>query len=52
MTFLTSFIERSAKRRMMSDLLQLDDHLLRDIGLSRHDLRAALRNRSTAIANA
>ena len=29
---------RSEKRRAYGDLLQLDDHLLRDIGLNRSDI--------------
>jgi len=41
-------LHRSSKRRMYSELLQLDDHLLRDIGLTRADLRAAMVTRSVA----
>lgn len=52
MSFLSSMLERSAKRRMMSDLLKLDDHLLRDIGLNRHELRSALVARGTAAITA
>ena len=48
MTFLTSMLRRSAKRRMMSELLLLDDHLLRDVGLNRIDLRAAMISGSAA----
>jgi uncharacterized protein YjiS (DUF1127 family) len=29
-------------RRELESLLQADDHILRDIGISRHDLRRAL----------
>jgi uncharacterized protein YjiS (DUF1127 family) len=40
MSLLNALRQRSARRRLASDLMQLDDHLLRDIGLSRADLRA------------
>jgi uncharacterized protein YjiS (DUF1127 family) len=46
--FISAMLHRSSKRRMYSELLQLDDHLLRDIGLTRADLRAALVTRSVA----
>ena len=45
---LSAFFERSSKRRRYADLLKLDDHLLRDIGLTRADIRAAMINRSVA----
>ncbi len=48
MTFLTTLLRRSEKRRMYSSLMQLDDHLLRDIGLTRADLRARMVNVATA----
>ena len=48
MTFLTTLLRRSEKRRMYADLMQLDDHLLRDIGLTRADLRARAVNVATA----
>jgi uncharacterized protein YjiS (DUF1127 family) len=48
MAFLTTLLRRSEKRRMYADLLQLDDHLLRDIGLTRSDLRARMVNVATA----
>jgi uncharacterized protein YjiS (DUF1127 family) len=48
MTFLTTLLRRSQKRRMYADLMQLDDHLLRDIGLTRADLRARAVNVATA----
>ena len=48
MTFLTTLIRRSEKRRMYASLMQLDDHLLRDIGLTRADLRARMANPATA----
>jgi uncharacterized protein YjiS (DUF1127 family) len=38
MNFLSSLFRPAAKRRAHADLLRLDDHLLRDIGISRADL--------------
>lgn len=46
MNVLSALFRRSEKRRAYSDLLRLDDHLLRDIGLYRsdvHDLMAGSR---------
>ena len=48
MAFLTTLLRRSEKRRMYADLMQLDDHLLRDIGLTRSDLHARMINGVTA----
>jgi uncharacterized protein YjiS (DUF1127 family) len=47
-TFLTTLLRRSEKRRMYASLMQLDDHLLRDIGLTRSELRARLVDVATA----
>ncbi len=38
MNIVTSLFRRAERRRAYTDLLQLDDHLLRDIGLNRGDL--------------
>ena len=38
MNLLASLIRRSERRRADQSLMQLDDHLLRDIGLQRSDL--------------
>jgi uncharacterized protein YjiS (DUF1127 family) len=38
MNILASLVRRAAKRRAFTNLTQLDDHLLRDIGLQRSDL--------------
>jgi len=35
---LTSMFRRSERKRVLSDLMKYDDHLLRDIGLTRADL--------------
>jgi uncharacterized protein YjiS (DUF1127 family) len=37
---LTSMFRRHERKRVYTDLLKFDDHLLRDIGLSRGDLAA------------
>lgn len=39
MSLLSSLLQRSARRATYASLLSLDDHLLRDIGLSRADVR-------------
>jgi len=46
--FFTTLLRRSARRRAYASMLQLDDHLLHDIGLSRADLRAQLVNVQSA----
>jgi uncharacterized protein YjiS (DUF1127 family) len=38
MNIIASLFRRSEKRRTYADLLRLDDHLLRDIGVTRTDL--------------
>ena len=45
---LTSMFRRSQRKRVLTDLMKFDDHLLRDIGLTRADLRAAMVTRSVA----
>ena len=35
---LTSMFRRSQRMRVLTDLMKFDDHLLRDIGLTRTDL--------------
>jgi uncharacterized protein YjiS (DUF1127 family) len=44
----TAFFDRAAKRRTYSSMLQLDDHLLRDIGLTRSDLHEMMAGTRTA----
>lgn len=43
MSLLSSLLQRSARRNTYADLLTLDDHLLRDIGLSRGEIRQMMR---------
>jgi uncharacterized protein YjiS (DUF1127 family) len=38
MNIFASLIRRAERRRAYDNLMQLDDHLLRDIGVSRSDL--------------
>ena len=42
MNLISTLLHRSARKRAYTELLRLDDHLLRDVGLSRTDLRAAM----------
>jgi uncharacterized protein YjiS (DUF1127 family) len=46
MGMLSSLLQRSARRNAYINLLHLDDHLLRDIGLSRGDVHQMLRGRA------
>ncbi len=39
-------VRRAARRRTLSELLKLDDHLLRDIGVSRADVSAMRQGRN------
>lgn len=50
MNILTSLFRRAEKRRAYTELLQLDDHLLRDIGISRSDLHEMMVGTRTAHA--
>jgi len=46
MNLISSLFRRSEKRRTYADLLHLDDHLLRDIGLTRSDIHRMMGGRS------
>ncbi len=48
MSLLTSLFRRSEKRRAYTDLMGLDDRMLRDIGLSRSDLHLMMSGNRTA----
>lgn len=50
MSILNSLMRRAEKRRAYTDLLRLDDHLLRDIGLNRSDLHQMISGTRTAHA--
>lgn len=45
---ITSLLQRNARRRTYADLLDLDDHLLSDIGISRADVHQLINGRSSA----
>ena len=44
---LKSMLKRRARRRTIEGLLQRDDHMLDDIGITRDDLMLMLAGRST-----
>ena len=48
MNIFTSLFRRSEKHRTYADLMQMDDRLLRDIGLSRSDLHLMMSGNRTA----
>jgi uncharacterized protein YjiS (DUF1127 family) len=45
MNAFTSLFRRSERRKVYADLLRLDDHLLRDIGLTRTDVHTMMTGR-------
>lgn len=48
MNYFATLLRRGTRRRTYANLLALDDHLLRDIGLSRGDVHEMIHGRSTA----
>jgi len=48
MNLFSSLFRRSEKRRAYASLVQMDDRLLRDIGLSRSDLHQMMQGTRTA----
>ena len=48
MFHLSALFRRAERNKTISDLLKLDDHLLRDIGLTRADLTLMRRGRHHA----
>lgn len=48
MNIIASLLRRAERRRGYVNLLQLDDHLLRDIGISRSDLHQMMNGSRTA----
>ena len=48
MSILSSLFRRSEKRRAYTDLLSLDDRMLRDIGISRSDIHLMMAGSRTA----
>lgn len=45
MNYFTDLFRRAERNRALSDMLKLDDHLLRDIGVTRADISAMRRGR-------
>jgi uncharacterized protein YjiS (DUF1127 family) len=41
-SYVARLLRRGQQRKALSDLVQLDDHLLRDIGLSRAEVNGAI----------
>jgi uncharacterized protein YjiS (DUF1127 family) len=48
MSYLSSLFRRAERKRVLTDLMKYDDHLLRDIGLTRTDLALMHANRRYA----
>ena len=48
MNLFSSLFRRSEKRRTYANLMHLDDHMLRDIGLSRADVHRMMTGVRTA----
>ena len=48
MNLFSSMLRHAAKRRTYAEMLHLDDHLLRDIGVSRSDLHQMMQGTRTA----
>jgi uncharacterized protein YjiS (DUF1127 family) len=48
MSYLSSLFRAAERKRVLSDLMKYDDHLLRDIGLTRADLAMMRANRRYA----
>jgi uncharacterized protein YjiS (DUF1127 family) len=48
MNIITSLLRRAERRRALGSLLHLDDHLLRDIGVTRSDLHVMMHNSRSA----
>jgi uncharacterized protein YjiS (DUF1127 family) len=45
MSYFSALFRRAKRNKVLSDLLKLDDHLLRDIGLTRADISDMRRGR-------
>jgi uncharacterized protein YjiS (DUF1127 family) len=48
MNIIASLLRRSKERRTYASLLDMDEHLLRDIGLSRSDIHLMMNGTRTA----
>ena len=45
----SSLFRNSGRRKIYADLLHLDDHLLRDIGLTRNDVHNLMSGRGSKV---
>jgi uncharacterized protein YjiS (DUF1127 family) len=52
MNIFSSLIRSAGRRKIYSDLLLLDDHLLRDIGLTRSDVGDLIAGRGRKVGRA
>lgn len=52
MSLLSNLFRRSERNRVFNSLMKLDDHLLRDIGLTRTDLALMVNGRQTLTSTA
>jgi uncharacterized protein YjiS (DUF1127 family) len=52
MNVFTSLVRRSQRRKVYADLMRLDDHILRDIGLTRQDVTDMMSGRSRKVNRA
>ena len=48
----SSLFRRSQRRKVYADLMRLDDHILRDIGLTRHDVHDMMSGRGRKVTRA
>jgi hypothetical protein len=46
----SSLLGKSRRKKIYADLLQLDDHLLKDIGLTRSDVHVMMSGRTVKTA--
>jgi uncharacterized protein YjiS (DUF1127 family) len=52
MNAFTSLFRKAGRRKVYADLLRLDDHLLRDIGLTRSDVHTMMTGRGQKVTRA
>ena len=52
MSLFSSLVRRSERRKVYADLMRLDDHILRDIGLTRQDVHDMMSGRGRKVNRA
>ena len=52
MNAFSTLFRKTARRKVYADLLRLDDHLLRDIGLTRSDVHTMMTGRGHKVSRA